>query len=153
MNYIRQFGLFSLILIAVFAVNCGSAGESANTNTGINVSNHANSNGFRPVDNANLPEGLNPVPIQPSGTATPGIPDPANAANAVVKGATPTLGIPDPKNGNRQLKPGATPTPGIPDEETLRKMLKQPTGNVNTPPPPPSGESMMKKRKLPGNRQ
>lgn len=140
-------GFIALIASVAFMIGCGG-NTSSESSANVNATNRNGGTGFQKVDNANLPEGINPVPIQPTGTPTPGIPDPANAVNAVPKGATPTPGIPDPKNGNRQVKPGATPTPGIPDPETLRKMLKQPTGNVNTPPPPPSGDSMMKKRKL-----
>lgn len=145
--FMQSFALVLLVIPMLFVVSCGGAAEVKNANTGTNFSNQGASNGFKPVGNADLPEGLRAEPIQPSGSATPGIPDPKNAVNAVPKGATPTPGIPDPKSGNRQIKPGATPTPGIPSEEELRKMLKRPASNVNTPPRPPSGDSMMRKRR------
>jgi hypothetical protein len=143
----RIIALISFLSSVFLIISCGGGAEVKNANAGVNVANQGNSNGFKPVSNANLPEGLSAVPIQPSGSQTPGIPDPKTAVNAAGKGATPTPGIPDPKNGNRQIKPGATPTPGIPSPEELRKMLSRPTSNVNTPPPPPSGDSMMKKRR------
>lgn len=117
---------------------CGSV-ETGNTNS--------NTNTAVAIDPANIPEGLSTTPLPPSTNSTPGIP-PANAVNAVPKGATPTPGIPDEATRNKPFKPGATPTPGIPDQETIRRQMKQPTANVNDA-PVANGEMMMRSRKRP----
>ena len=111
--------LFSLIALVSVAGACGG-GAAGNSNQAA-------------ANNANIPAGMQPMPIQPSGESTPGIPPPGQA-NVVEKGPTPTPGI-DPANVNVQMKPGATPTPGIPDPETLRRQMNQRNTNVSAPPP------------------
>ena len=121
--------------LSLMAMGCGS---TATTNVNANVST-TNVNAAVKLDPANMPDGLKPEAIQPSGAATPGIP--ANVTN-LPKGATPTPGIPDPATIKKGMKPGATPTPGIPSPEELRKMMGQPAGNVNKP--AQSDQMMMK---------
>ncbi len=118
-----------LFAIAAIGAACGSAGTS-NTNTATN----ANTNGSAVktnLDPNNMPEGLDPKPIQPSANETPGIPkDPLK----VEKGTTPTPGIPSQEELKRGIKPGVTPTPGIPSKAELDKMRKT-ASNVNAVPP------------------
>lgn len=128
---LRHLSLITLVWIAG-ACGGGAAGNS----------NQAAAN------NANLPAGMQPMPIQPSGESTPGIP-PQGQAYVVEKGPTPTPGI-DPANVNVQMKPGATPTPGIPDQETIRRQMNQRNTNVNAPPPAAANtSSTMPDRKQP----
>lgn len=136
-----KFTLSIIILSSIFAIGCGTAPS--------NVAN-SNSNGPVKLDPANMPAGINTSPVQPSGNSTPGIP-PANAVNAVPKGATPTPGIPDPADLNKKPKPGATPTPGIPDQETLKKQLQRPA-NVSATPPAGEAPSMMRSTNTNGPR-
>ncbi len=109
----------SIILSVSLGVACGTTENSTNS---------ANSAGNKPVitnNPANLPEGLSPKPIEPSGNATPGIPDPKTVnANSIPKGTTPTPGIPDPTKPTPQAK-NTPKIPGIPTEEELKKMQNQ----------------------------
>gem|GEM_PF-3145683 len=103
------------------AVGCGGAatnGSNAAPGTASNV--NSNMGTAIKVDPANMPEGINTNPIQPSANSTPGIP-----ANVTVlpKGATPTPGIPSDEERKNGMKPGVTPTPGIPSDEERRRML------------------------------
>jgi hypothetical protein len=93
-----------------------------------------------------MPEGINPNPIQPGGTPTPGIP--ANLG-PLPKGATPTPGIPDPATLKKPMKPGLTPTPGIPSPEELRRQMNRKPSDINAP--AGGNPTMMKKdtNKLP----
>lgn len=137
---LRSLSFLFLLCLTFIAMACGSAADTNSNRSG-------DSNRQSNLDPGNLPPGLSPQPIQPSGNSTPGIP-PANAINAVPKGATPTPGIPDPANINKPLKPGATPTPGIPDAETLRRQMNQVRPNANVPPPP--ANTRPNERKMPG---
>ncbi len=106
---------FLLVLICTaFAVAC-SSNQTANSNNSANASQEFSNNS-----------------INPSGSPTPGIPDPNSMnANNVPKGATPTPGIPDPKDIGKPLPKGATPTPGIPDPETLKKQSQTVIKDMN----------------------
>lgn len=98
-----------------------------------------------------MPAGLSTSPVQPGGTPTPGIPDPANV-NKLPQGGTPTPGIPDPKSLGKPLPKGATPTPGIPSEAEMKRQMNQPSNvNMQAAPsmrdtsPPTSGDSRSRK--------
>ncbi|HMM78614.1 MAG TPA: hypothetical protein PKC65_01200 [Pyrinomonadaceae bacterium] len=126
-----KFIAFTLLFaISAAGAACGSAGTS-DANTAANSNVNGNAAVKTNLDPANLPEGFDPKPIQPSANETPGIPkDPLK----VEKGATPTPGIPSQEELKRGVKPGATPTPGIPSPAELEKMRKT-ASNVNAVPP------------------
>jgi|GEM_PF-1043466 len=130
------------VATGLMVVGCQTSTPSPNSN--IAGSQPAN------VDPNNLPAGISAQQLEPSANSTPGIP-PANAVNALPKGATPTPGIPDPKVLGKPLKPGPTPTPGIPDEETLRKMMSgRPVNGANVQQPP--GDNQMRPMRKGNNR-
>jgi hypothetical protein len=116
-EFIFMYKTLSVILtclLALIAFACAGAGNSANTNAGMNAAN---------IDNNNMPPGLSTSPLPVNGT-TPGIPDPSQVnVNMNVKGATPTPGIPDPKNVAVTPNPKGTPTPGIPSPAEIKKMM------------------------------
>lgn len=126
------------MLLAGISFGCG--GGSSNMTANVTVNTNSNANSAVKIDTANMPEGLNPNPITPGGTPTPGIP--ANLG-PLPKGATPTPGIPDPATLKKPMKPGLTPTPGIPSPEELRRQLGQKPANPNTP--ANSDQMMMRK--------
>jgi hypothetical protein len=113
--------LIFALAITIFSVACGSSGPA-------NANSNVNANKAMKLDTANMPPGLNPEPIQPSGNSTPGIP---SAITNLPKGATPTPGIPDPATLKRGIKPGVTPTPGIPSPEEIKKAMQQHLTNSN----------------------
>ncbi|MBX3283443.1 MAG: hypothetical protein KF756_13335 [Acidobacteria bacterium] len=125
----KFFAITLLFTLTAIGAACGASGTSD-----ANAAANANSNGGSVktnLDPANLPEGFDPKPIQPSANETPGIPkDPMK----VEKGTTPTPGIPSQEELKRGAKPGATPTPGIPSKAELEKMRKA-ASNVNAVPP------------------
>lgn len=116
--------VFFILIVALIALNFACAAPektNTNTNTSANV---------RTIDEANLPEGFSNKPITPSGDSTPGIPDPSNINVKPNPNGTPTPGIQDPAKATPF--PKGAKTPGIPDEKTLREMMNNSRGNVNS---------------------
>lgn len=123
--------LFGLIIsTSLIGLACSGGNETANSNTA-----NANSiaNGVVITNPANMPEGLSTKPVEPSGNATPGIPDP-KTVNANAKPAN-VAGISDANGMVKQLPKGATPTPGIPSPDQIKKQMseKHDISEVNDP--------------------
>lgn len=113
--------LFGLIIAtASFGLACGTTEKQSNS-----TANSANSagNGVVTINPANMPEGLSTKPVEPSGNATPGIPDP-KSINTNSKPAN-VPGISDANGMLKQLPKGTTPTPGIPSPDQIKKQMNQ----------------------------
>lgn len=143
-----KFLSLSIILAAgALSFGCGGGAPANNANANKNAAVNGVGSGPIKLDPANMPEGINPQPVQPSANTTPGIP----ATNTVLpKGGTPTPGIPSPEELKRGIKPGVTPTPGIPSPAEMKKAMQ---GKPATSMPPPDASTdtpMMKSsNKLP----
>lgn len=120
--------LLPSIVAISFGIGCGSAGDVNSANSNANT----NGNVMVNLDANSLPPEFSTKPLAPSANSTPGIPPPGQA-NITPKGPIP--GIPEPGDAGKPLKRGATPTPGIPSEEEIRRQMRHPVGNVNSPPP------------------
>ncbi len=142
----KLLSLAIFLTTAALSVGCGG-GAPANANTNSNSAVNGIGTGPVKLDPANMPEGINPQPIQPSANTTPGIP----ATNTVLpKGGTPTPGIPSPEELKRGIKPGVTPTPGIPSPAELKKMMQgKPATSMPTPDPSADTPRMKSSNKLP----
>ena len=124
MIFTKRHLFFTVLTAFAFgAVSCTTV-ESPKTNS-------ADANVLTNVNAADLPPGFSVKPVPMSANATPGIPNPNDAAaNKMPTGNIP--GIPD------TSKPGATPQPrntppipGIPDQETIKKQMNTPLKDVN----------------------
>jgi hypothetical protein len=115
--------LFGLIISSsLLGFACGTTENSSNTSTN-SANANSSANGVVITNPANMPEGLSTKPVEPSGNATPGIPDP-KTVNANTKPAN-VAGISDANGMVKQLPKGTTPTPGIPSPDQLKKMQNQ----------------------------
>jgi hypothetical protein len=113
--------LFGLIIAsASLGLACGS---SDNTSSNANSANTAGNGPVVITNPANMPEGLSNKPVEPSGNATPGIPDPKSVNTNNRPANVP--GISDANGMMKQLPKGTTPTPGIPSPEQIKKQMNQ----------------------------